>query len=152
MYEYNNTENNKSGQGILQGSSSACPIFILNSNVSLSAYRKHATGASFKHPISGRIVTDYAVQFVDDTSQFVNENVLSHNSLGDPETNICHAMMQAASSNAQMWADYLWTSGGKLQLSKCFDFAFKPYINYKTNQVSYIKFTTDAETYTIKPH
>ena len=47
-----------------------------------------------------------------------------------------------------MWADYLWTSGGKLQLSKCFYFAFKP--NYKTNQVSYIKFTTDVETYTIK--
>jgi len=35
---YQNTENNITGQGVLQGSSSACPIFILNSNVSLSAY------------------------------------------------------------------------------------------------------------------
>jgi hypothetical protein len=43
---YQNTENNITGQGVLQGSSSACPIFILNSNVSLSAYQKQGIGAT----------------------------------------------------------------------------------------------------------
>lgn len=44
---YGNTADNKTRQGVLQGSSSACPIFILNSNVSLSAYRKQACDRSF---------------------------------------------------------------------------------------------------------
>jgi len=35
---YNNTDNNLSGQGVLQGSSSAGPLFILNSDVSLHTY------------------------------------------------------------------------------------------------------------------
>jgi hypothetical protein len=69
---YSNTENNKTGQGLLQVSSSACPIFILNSNVSLSAYQCNAKGVSLLHPISGKKVTDHVVQFVDDTLQFVN--------------------------------------------------------------------------------
>jgi hypothetical protein len=74
-----NTMDNTTGQGVLQGSSSACPIYILNSNVSLSAYRKTVAGASFKHPITGGITNDLAVQFVDDTSQFVNSLGISIN-------------------------------------------------------------------------
>jgi len=41
LTSYSNTNKNKTGQGVLQDSSSACPILILNSDVSLSAYQKH---------------------------------------------------------------------------------------------------------------
>jgi hypothetical protein len=69
---YKNNTDDITGQGVLQGSSSACPIYILNSNASLLAYRKTGVGASFQHPITGDTTTDLAVQDIDDTSQFVN--------------------------------------------------------------------------------
>jgi hypothetical protein len=149
LSSYNNTENNTTSQGVLQGSSSACSIFILNSNVSLSAYHQNAIGASFQHPISGQTIKDNAVQFVNDTSLFVNEHGLTSNSLEMSIANLYQQMLEAASSNAQLWVDYLWVAGGKLQLSKCFYYAFKPYINYKTNQISYVKLPTNADSYNI---
>jgi hypothetical protein len=97
---YYNTNDNKTGQGVLQGSSSACPIFILNSNVSLSANQKHAKGASFIHPISGKLVTDHAVQFMDDTSQFLIAKGLSLGSCV-PESSSFDEMIRAISLNAQ---------------------------------------------------
>ncbi len=42
---YNNTGNNLSGQGVLQGSSSAGLLFILNSDVSLNTYNRLGCGA-----------------------------------------------------------------------------------------------------------
>ena len=60
------------GQGVLQGSSSACPIYIFSSNVCLSTYKKHSTGAKFIHPISGNLISNSAIQFADDTSRFTN--------------------------------------------------------------------------------
>lgn len=109
MSSYHNTQNNITGQGVLQGSSSACPIYILNSNVSLSVYCKTAVGAAFKHPISGKITTDIAVQFVDDKSQFVNASGISQQS----ESAVSHDdIMQSAKGNAQRWANYLWMLGG----------------------------------------
>jgi hypothetical protein len=36
-----------------------------------------------------------------------------------------------ASTNSQLLADFLWTSGGKLNLKKCFYYAFHPKVNYK---------------------
>lgn len=44
------------GQGVLQGSSLAAPIYIFNSDVSLSAYRKQFTGASL---LSHHQITSY---------------------------------------------------------------------------------------------
>ncbi len=43
--------NGITGQGVLQGSSSAAPLFILNSDISLTAYSKSSTGATFYRPI-----------------------------------------------------------------------------------------------------
>jgi len=49
---YNNTNEGITGQGVLQGSSSAAPIFLLNSDVSLHAYDILGIGATFYHPIT----------------------------------------------------------------------------------------------------
>jgi hypothetical protein len=115
LTSYSKSNDNKSGQGVPQGISSACPIFILNSDVSLLAYHKYATGASFTNPINGQMVTDFAAQFVDDTSQFLNEGGIK-----DDDQTVSHdELIHVASQNAQHWADYLWISGGYLNLDKC---------------------------------
>jgi len=41
---FTNTQDNKTGQGVIQGSSSAAPIFLLNSDVSISAYTNYGWG------------------------------------------------------------------------------------------------------------
>jgi hypothetical protein len=70
---FSNNDEGGVGQGMLQGSSLDAPIFLLNSEVSLQAYSSTIIGASFIHPISGSTVTDHCVQYVDETSQFVNK-------------------------------------------------------------------------------
>jgi hypothetical protein len=55
----NNEDPLQTGQGMLQGSSSAAPMYNVTSDVSLSAYKKLAKGATFIHPISGTAITDY---------------------------------------------------------------------------------------------
>jgi hypothetical protein len=69
---YANHQKDGTGQGILQGSSSAAPIYLLTSDVSLSTYSKIGTGATFTNPITNTTITDTAVQFANDTSQFLN--------------------------------------------------------------------------------
>jgi hypothetical protein len=140
---YKNTTNDITRQGVLQGSSSASPIYILNSNVSLSVHRKTGVGASFQHPITGKTTTDLAVQFVDDTLQFGN---MSGASLSMDKSQISEdSLIQAASRNAQTWANYLWISGNSLNLSKCFHYAFLPYYNFKKHAIAYKNLFTNTK-------
>jgi hypothetical protein len=105
-----NNQNNICGQGVLQGSSSAGPIYILNSDVSLATYRKHGFGAAFYQPINGTIIKYNAVQYLDDTSQFLNH--IGAN-IDTSQTNfIGYALIQHAQHNAQLCADSVWMSGG----------------------------------------
>lgn len=67
----------RSTPGVLQGSSSAAPLYILNSDISLQTYRQLCCGATFIHPITHQHITDRGVQYVDDTSQFLNSLVLT---------------------------------------------------------------------------
>ena len=134
---YNNTNEGITGQGVLQGSSSAAPIFLLNSDVSLHAYDILGIGATFYHPITNTSVTDKAVQYVDDTSQFLNIT-------GAQESGHCSIppespseLIPLASSNSQTWASLLFMSGGDLNLEKCYSYAFRPYMDYKSNMVKY---------------
>jgi hypothetical protein len=54
-------------------------------------------------------------------------------------------LFNAATRNAQKWANYLWTSGGGLNLSKCFFYAFQPYYNYKKHCTSYKKLSETTQ-------
>jgi hypothetical protein len=125
------------GQGVLQGGSSACPIFIFSSGVCLSTYKKHSIGAKFIHPISGNVMSDSAVQFVDETSQFTN-------SLGCGITEYVHDMQtntatlfSNAQSNITTWNDFIWLSGGKLNPGKCYFYSFHPSYDHKRHRMSY---------------
>jgi hypothetical protein len=140
---FTNTEDSLTGQGVLQGSSSAAPIFLPNSDVSLAAYKQLGTGASFTNPVDGNIVSDHAVQFVDDTSQFLKEQGIKIR-LGDEQVE-SFSLSRTKSNNAQIWSDLLRVSGGQPNLNKCFFYAFTPSINYKMNRITYSKTLLDND-------
>lgn len=110
-------------QGMLQGSSSAPPVYNIHSDVALSLYNKHATGATFRHPITTKAHSDSAVQFVDDKTEMINEEGINNQQEGNK-------IFAAAHRNSQLWSDILWTSGGSLNTSKCFYYYINPTIDY----------------------
>jgi len=132
----NNNQEGIHGQGVLQGSSFACPIYILTSDVCLSTYQKLGTGSAFYYPIHKNHIKDTSVQFVDDTSHFLNP--LGADLISDPTSDIGSALLPFASENSQIWADSLWISGGKLNTYKCIYYAFLPIVNFKKNSIKYI--------------
>jgi hypothetical protein len=140
---YLNNEDGITGQGVLQGSSSAAPIFILNSEISLTAYNRRSAGALFIHPIQGSVVSDNLVQYIDDTSQFLNTTylLLKHPALA---VDTSHDLIQVALENFQLWVDLMWVLGGNLNLGKCFYFAFHPEIDFKSNSVKYKTITNSS--------
>jgi hypothetical protein len=128
---YHNTMDGITGHSVLQGSSSAAPIYILNSDVSLSTYKALGCGASFVHPISGTTIHDKVVQYVDDTSQFLNS--LGANIPYDPSDmkSMSTSLTELATYNSSIWSDYMWISGGCLNSYKCFCYAFFHHLNFK---------------------
>jgi hypothetical protein len=142
--EFNNNEDNIMGQGVLQGSSSAAPIYIINLDVSLATYQKLGKGSTFYHPITKEPIEDKTVQYVDDTSQFIKKPTQDSNiplTANETETNL----HQYASHNANLWSECLWLSGGQLNSNKCYFYAFCPYINYKTNKIMYTDIPMPSE-------
>lgn len=99
-----NTTYGLTGQGILQGSSSAAPLFLLNSDISLSTYWKLSKGATFYHPITKNLIYDQTVHFIDDTSQFLNPTGVNIENSSTTET-IGPYLLPIASQNSQIWAD-----------------------------------------------
>jgi hypothetical protein len=133
----NNDDPNNIGQGVSQGSSSAAPIFIFNSDASLQTYCDHASGASFKHPVSRKLITDKAINYVDDKTQLLNPAgaripTTIPNSVSETEELVTHAI-----SNTTLWNDIMWMSGGNLNPSKCFYYSFCPAYNFKKRLVTY---------------
>jgi hypothetical protein len=81
------------------------------------------------------------VQFVDNTSHFLNKKgIKPYTSLSTTDREL---LASYTSKNAQLWFDLQWVSGGQINLSKCFYYAFKPSINYKSNKISYTKLSFD---------
>jgi hypothetical protein len=140
---FHNTQDGTTGQGVLQGSSSAAPIYILNSDISLTAFQKIGTGTAFTHPITKQIASDRSVQYVDNTSQFLNPLGIS-NKHNCPAEEASSMMPDIARKNAQTWADIQHISGGQLNTGKCYYYAFQNKINYKNNKIicSDLKFNT----------
>jgi hypothetical protein len=120
---FNNSENGETGQGVLQGSSSAAPIYILTSDISLSTYKKSGIGATFIHPITKKTITKKNVQFVDDTSQFLNELGTLNTSAWACTNDSKERLYNASKNNLKTWTESMWTSGGNLNVDKCYYFA-----------------------------
>lgn len=89
------------------------------------------TGSACFHPIEKSIIKDTSVQFVDDTSQFLNP--LGAELTSNSTSKIGSDLLPYASRNSQIWADSIWVSGGSLNTFKCFYYAFLPTVEYKKN-------------------
>jgi hypothetical protein len=133
----NNDDQSQPGQGVLQGSSSAAPIYNVNSDVSLTTYRKLATGSAFINPITAETIRDHATQYVDDKTDMVNlQGILTPEST--PNTKDDHKLLfEAANQNSNIWAELQWISGGDLNQSKCFCYYIDPWYDYTSDRIRY---------------
>jgi len=77
------------------------------------------------------------VQYVDDTSQFLNITGAQESGHCSIPPEFPSELIPLASSNSQTWASLLFMSGGDLNLEKCYSYAFRPYMDYKSNTVKY---------------
>jgi hypothetical protein len=125
------------GQGVLQGSSSACPIYIFSSNVCLSTCKKHSTGAKFIHPISGNLISNSAIQFSDDTSRFTNSLGCGITDSDQQPKNNIDSFFNHAQKNITTWNDLIFLSGGRLHPQKCYFYSFHPSYNHKRQHMSH---------------
>jgi hypothetical protein len=135
---HNNSDPLQIGQGVLQGSSSAAPLYNVTTDICLTTFRKLAKGTSFTHPHTGETIEDIATQYVDDKTDMLNDkgagiphqrNITSHNR---------EQMFNNATSNSNTWASLLWISGGKLNTDKCFYYYLQPKFNFTNNSVKYL--------------
>jgi hypothetical protein len=125
------------GQGVLQGSSSAAPIYNFNTDVSLSTYQKLATGSVFTHPISGVEILDHATQYVDDKTEMINVKGISGCACQHSKGQQRAMLFEAANKNTNIWAEILWISGGNLNPEKCFYYYLHPKYNHATGRIQY---------------
>lgn len=133
----NNEDPVQTGQGMLQGSSSAAPVYNICPDVSLTTYRRLAQGATFIHPINGNPITDSATQYVDDKTDLLNSigadiRNSPHLSTRDRET-----LFNTATENSNEWASLLWILGGNLNVSKCFYYYLQPKLNQSSGSSKY---------------
>jgi hypothetical protein len=133
----NNEDPVQPGQGVLQGSSSAAPIYNVNSDVSLTTYNKLATGAEFTHPITKETFQDFATQYVDDKTDMVNIQGITNLHQHTPRTTHHSHLFEHANRNSNLWAELQWLSGGDLNHKKCFSYYIDPQYDFKTDKIRY---------------
>jgi hypothetical protein len=127
------------GQGMLQGSSSAAPIYNICTDVSLTTYNKMAHSAAFTHTITGQKITDHSTQYVDDKTEMVNIHGIHTPLPRNPNSNFLrNSLFQAASENSKIWLTLLWLSGENLNSSKCFYYYIHPKYNFKRLTTEYL--------------
>jgi hypothetical protein len=147
----NNADVSLPGQGVLQGSSSAAPIYNGNSDVSLTSYRKLATGAVFTNPITKEQTPDHATQYVDDKTDMLNLQGININPHDSPERQHYEQLFDHANKNSNIWAELQWISGGDLNYNKCFNYYIDPYYDYNTGNIKYTSKTKASGEITMVP-
>ena len=98
--------------GTGQGSTNSPVIWIIVSSALFDIHNQHATGATFCSPDKSMSISFSIVGFVDDS------NCQTNNFLSNNQSNL-YELCIAATADAQLWSDLLWTSGGFLELPKC---------------------------------
>jgi len=127
----NNEDINNLGQGMLQGSSSAAPVYNINSDFNLSTYCHLAHGGSFIHPITNQTHTDHATQYVHDMSVLLN--IMQENGRSNAITELFHR----TNEDTALWRQLLWISGGLLNASKCFYYYIDPKFDHSSQNIRY---------------
>jgi hypothetical protein len=135
----NNEDPGNPGQGMLQGSSSAAPIYNFNTDVSLNAYHKLATGATFTHPTNKHNFTIHATQFVDDKAEMINVHDVEGTGENITKAELREKLYMVATEYTNIWAQLLWVSGGNLNPNKCFHYYLDPTYSYTKQKIQYGK-------------
>ena len=55
-------------------------------------------------------------------------------------------LCDAAKQNLNTWVECMWTSGGNLNVGKCFCYSFEPKLNHKTQRLQYKKTSLSQQT------
>ena len=125
---------------MLQGSSSAAPIYNISTDVSLATYNRLAHGAVFQHAITVENITDRTTQYVDDKTEMINSKGIQHNAPRNPnQTFIRESLFRAGTENTKIQTSLLWLSGGNLNPSKCFYYYIHPRYNFKRLTTEYVR-------------
>jgi hypothetical protein len=122
--------------GTGQGSTNSPVIWIIISSTLFDIHNQKAHGATFCSPDQSMSISFSIVGFVDDSN--CQTNFFRCN-----DQTSCEHLIAAATHDAQLWADLLWTSGGYLELPKCsyhvihFDFSSngRPFMTNRTDPV-----------------
>jgi hypothetical protein len=96
-------------------------------SLSIQMYQQLCHGATFIHPILGTSMKTHALQFIDNTTQFLNYELEPDNIHPKP-LDLSEELLNKASYNAQSWSNLLWISGGDLNFGKCFSIP-SPYLS-----------------------
>jgi hypothetical protein len=105
MDKYYTTTDDVKVQGAGQGNSAAGPLWTIHFSIINACYEAVATGMITSDPTQEITITEYIDGFVDDTYMF---------------SNCIENLRQSITDNATLWERLLYTSGGKLEMSKCF--------------------------------
>ena len=98
--------------GTGQGSGNSPIIWCFLSSTLFSAHNEAAHGATFATPDGRHYVKITMTGFVDDSTGQTNSF------FEEPQPNPSD-LQEKARYDAQLWNDFLWTSGGALELTKC---------------------------------
>lgn len=107
------TDNKLHGPG--QGSQCSPAIWTALSTMLLHAVRSKSPGTKFCNPSQTLSVSHYMQSFVDDSSIWVNDFLTSFT-----QQNNIQSIVDQLQRATQWWEQLLVTTGGKLELSKCF--------------------------------
>jgi hypothetical protein len=97
--------------GIDQGSCSSPAIWLLISSFIMDLLQNKAHGMTMEDILSSDTLRQFIEGFVDDMSIFTNLDYKNQNIL---------ELLKKGQSDGQLWESLLRTTGGELELSKCF--------------------------------
>lgn len=100
--------------GVGQGGTASPAFWLLVSSILFNCYQSRATGMTMTDPTGTKTLTQWLEALVDDTSLFTNQI----------QSNDIESLVRAMEQDAQHWEQYLSASGGCLELSKCFYYAY----------------------------
>ena len=96
-----------------QGSGNSPCLWLFISSVLVDCYSDTAKGAEFESPDKQITQQVYMIGFVDDTTS-------QHNQFKMDKQPSLEDLLQGMQHDAQLWNNLLWSSGGALELPKCF--------------------------------
>ena len=108
------------GQGVMQGGGASLPNYKSQQLPVLKAIEKNGISAAFRHASKLQATfRRWASGFSDDISLFLNELGIQL-ACGDENLPMATRLKDAVQSNFERYEEYFFTSGGALNLKKCF--------------------------------